>query len=73
MIDLLRGLLDKDPSTRLSYKNIQKIKKHPWCKDMPWDNLITKDVQPPWLPDLEKSNFDPEYTNLPLDFSELDT
>ena len=33
---------------------------------------MNKSINPPWLPDIEKSNFDPEYTSLPLDFSPED-
>jgi hypothetical protein len=33
--------------------------------------LVNKEIEPPWIPELSKSNFDPEYTSLPLDFSEL--
>jgi len=34
VVDLLQGLLDKDQSRRLSFNSINKIKKHPWCRDI---------------------------------------
>lgn len=73
VINLLQRLLNKDQSQRWAYRDISLIKSHPWCRDIQWDRLISKQAPPPWLPNLETSNFDPEYTTLPLDFSELDT
>ena len=29
--------------------------------------MLDKTIEPPWLPDITKSNFDPEYTSLPVD------
>ena len=69
-IDLLEGLLNKDQTQRFSFKNIKHIKSHPWCCDIEWDQINKKLIEPPWLPDIKKSNFDPEYTSLPLNFNE---
>lgn len=41
VIDLLKGLLDKNSATRLSYKDLNYIKSHPWCKSIDWD-LVSK-------------------------------
>lgn len=68
VIDLLEGLLQKDQTKRMNFESIDEIKKHPWCADVDWSSLIDKKQTPPWLPNIEKSNFDPEYTTLPLDF-----
>lgn len=40
--------------------------------DINWESFIEKKEIPPWLPNIEESNFDPEYTSLPLDFSQQD-
>ena len=56
----------------MSFNNLHKIKNHYWCKDINWNKVEKKEMIPPWIPDLEQSNFDPEYTSLPLDFNEFD-
>ena len=33
--------------------------------------MAAKKIEPPWLPDITQSNFDPEYTSLPLEFNGL--
>jgi hypothetical protein len=32
---------------------------------------MNKNVPPPWLPDITKSNFDPDYTSLPVDLKDF--
>jgi serine/threonine protein kinase len=46
---LLRGLLQKDPNKRLggSIKDAQEIKEHPYFKDVNWDDVYNKRIQPP--------------------------
>ena len=65
-IDLMRGLLNKDQMERKKF--VKGIKRHPWLKGVTWKAYLKKEVTPPWLPDIDQSNFDPEYTSLPLDF-----
>ena len=72
VVDLLMNLLSKDQRQRYTYSSIDLIKQHPWCMDIPWDKIRSKQVQPPWLPNITESNFDPEYTSLPLDFTDGD-
>jgi hypothetical protein len=69
---LLKGLLTKDPSKRLGGKRgAEEIKEHPWCKDIDWDKVLKKKVDPPFKPFLHRSNFDPEYTSMsPVLFEE---
>ena len=72
--DLLLKLLEKDPSKRLgSRTGAQDVKNHPWCANIPWDQFLLKAVAPPFVPSLQQSNFDPEYTSLPLVEEECDT
>jgi len=33
--------------------------------------MLEKSIEPPWLPDITKSNFDPDYTSLPLDLKDI--
>lgn len=35
--------------------------------------MLEKSIEPPWLPDITKSNFDPDYTSLPLDLTDLNS
>ncbi|CDW83472.1 UNKNOWN [Stylonychia lemnae] len=73
VVDLLKKLLCKDQAQRLSFNSINKIKTHPWCKDIDWPGMLEKRIEPPWLPDITKSNFDPDYTSLPLDLTDLNS
>ena len=46
--DLIKNLLDKEPSIR--YSNLKNIKNHQFFKNLDWDSLITKKIAPPYLP-----------------------
>lgn len=37
--------------------------------DIDWDDVINKKLLPPIKPSQKYSNFDPEYTNLPVRFT----
>ena len=68
---LLRGLLDKNPKTRLGAQGgVEQIKAHPWLRDVDWDLVLSKSMQPPIIPSKKWSNFDKEYTELPVEFPE---
>ena len=67
---LISSLLTKDPAQRLGAKNgIQEIKDHPFCIDINWEDVVNKRLIPPIKPSQKYSNFDPEYTNLPVRFT----
>jgi serine/threonine protein kinase len=62
---LLNGLLTKNPEQRLgSQGGVNEIKEHPWLADVDWDQIMRKEIEPPFKPFLHRSNFDPEYTNM---------
>ena len=46
--DLIKLLLDKEPSVRIS--NLKNIKNHQFFKNFDWDSLVTKKTTPPYLP-----------------------
>jgi serine/threonine protein kinase len=69
--DLLVRLLDKDPNSRLGSEFISDIKDHPWCADIHWKRVFKKKVDPPFRPEYRKSNFDPNFTIIPLDLPSL--
>ncbi|KAI0784196.1 kinase-like protein [Abortiporus biennis] len=60
--DFLRGLIERNPKQRLGCKNrcgsFDDIQNHPWFKPIDWDLLENKEVQPPFVPDMKKANFD---------------
>jgi len=67
---ILKGLLMKNPDQRLGAKyGIQEIKDHPFCIDINWEEASQKKMLPPIRPSQKYSNFDPEYTNLPVRFT----
>jgi len=44
---LLKGLLEKNPDQRMSW---MQVKSCAWCKQVVWDDLLKREVQPPWVP-----------------------
>ena len=58
-VNLLSGLLVKDPQRRLGYKRgFEEVKEHAFCKNVNWSSIEKKLVQPPLQPSLEESNFE---------------
>jgi hypothetical protein len=47
-----------------------EVKKHPWLRDVRWDEILMKRIRPPIIPSVRESQIDPDYTELPLDFEE---
>ncbi|KAJ7227071.1 kinase-like domain-containing protein [Mycena pura] len=58
----LKGLIDKDPATRLGCRpdgqGSEDIRRHPWFAKIDWENLQNKESQPPFVPDMKAANFD---------------
>ncbi|KAF8150615.1 kinase-like domain-containing protein [Crassisporium funariophilum] len=58
----LRGFIDRDPTTRLGCRpngqGVEDIKQHPWFSGIQWDAIETKELQPPFVPDMKQANFD---------------
>jgi serine/threonine protein kinase len=52
--DLFSQLLEVNPAYRLGSKNedIQRIKDHDFFSDIDWDLLLSKELDPPFVPDL---------------------
>jgi len=59
---LVLSLLDRNPKTRIACQSRERgmaeFKKHPWFADTKFDRLMEKEVQPPFVPDLSRTNFD---------------
>ena len=65
--NLMTKMLKKNPADRI--QSIKEVKKHKWLSDIDYDLYYSKSVEPKWKPNLIDSNFDPEYTSMPLDFN----
>ena len=58
--DFFNKLLQRKPECRLGYKGIWELKQHRWMKYFPWDKLINKELESPFIPE-KKDNFDKKY------------
>ncbi|KAF8515909.1 kinase-like domain-containing protein [Gautieria morchelliformis] len=58
----LRGFLDRDITRRLGCKpngeGMEDIKRHAWFRTIDWEQLGSKVLEPPFVPDSKKANFD---------------
>ncbi|KAG6827975.1 hypothetical protein H0H92_009801 [Tricholoma furcatifolium] len=61
-IAALQGFIERDPEKRLGCRpdgqGFRDIRAHPWFESINWDKLEDKECQPPFVPDMEKANFD---------------
>ena len=64
-------MLEKNPSDRI--QSIKDIKAHKWFEDVNWEDYLNKLIEPEWKPNLIDSNFDSEYTSMPIDFVDFDS
>jgi len=62
---ILIGLLERDPNKRLS--DPAAIKAHPYFKGLDWDQLLRKEITPPFIPPVKSkedvSMVDPAFTS----------
>ncbi|ESN90376.1 hypothetical protein HELRODRAFT_119785, partial [Helobdella robusta] len=69
---VLKGLLTKDPKTRLggSEEDVKEIQRHPFFACIDWVDLVNKKIEPPWKPTLESDTdlryFSQEFVNEPV-------
>ncbi|XP_037717040.1 atypical protein kinase C isoform X7 [Drosophila subpulchrella] len=71
---VLKGFLNKNPADRLGCHResaFMDIVSHPFFKNMDWELIAQKEVQPPYIPNLDiadpyvTSNFDVQFTQEP--------
>jgi len=64
-IDCISKLLEKRPSKRLGCRprgqGLADLRAHPWFRDIDWQKLDKKQLQPPFAPDQNRVNFDCSY------------
>ncbi|KIJ17929.1 hypothetical protein PAXINDRAFT_167852 [Paxillus involutus ATCC 200175] len=67
-VSILQKLLTRDPNRRLgsSKADAEEIKRHPFFKDVNFDDVLNKRIPPPYFPTIngsaDTSNFDEEFT-----------
>jgi len=73
--NLIVALLNRDPTKRLGSKDdVNDIRSHQFFKDMSWDKLYKKEIEPAYKPKLKEkaetkqdtSNFDETFTKEPV-------
>ncbi|XP_015922705.1 ribosomal protein S6 kinase beta-1 isoform X2 [Parasteatoda tepidariorum] len=68
--DLIRRLLKRQVSQRLGSgpEDAAQIKCHPFFRNVNWDDVLAKKLQPPYVPELisedDVSQFDPKFTSI---------
>ena len=56
----MRGLLSKDPRTRLGYRGAEEIKKHAFFRNIDWDAISRKETLSPLKKETLKNDLDPK-------------
>ena len=59
-VDFVNKLLIRKAKNRLGYNGISELKNHIWMKDVDWEKLELKKVEPPFVPK-KNENFDKKY------------
>ncbi|EGR30805.1 protein kinase domain protein [Ichthyophthirius multifiliis] len=67
--DFIIKCLNRDRRQRLGAKNdVQEIMTHPWFKEIDWNLLLQKKIQPPFVPNVSDegwlNNFDKDFTQM---------
>jgi len=62
-LSAIRAFLERDITKRLGCgeNGLEDIKKHPFFASIDWEKLGKKEIQPPFVPDNQKVNFDATY------------
>ncbi len=83
-VGIISAFFTHDPDKRLGSDGVDKIKKHPFFKNIDWEAIINKKIKPPFIPRIANESdtkyIDSEFTNLtpvdsynPQDYLEGDT
>ena len=60
-MDFVNRLLKRHRESRLGFKGIDELKKHPWFGNVSWRKLTRKEVLPPFIPGVVSESL--EYQN----------
>ncbi len=50
-------MIERKPSNRLGINGPFEVKNHVWIRDYPWDKLIKRQLQAPFLPVIYKKKY----------------
>ena len=59
--DFINRLLIRKETSRLGYYNDYEIKKHPWFRDINFDDLLEGKIRAPFIPRKNYDNYDKKY------------
>ena len=68
-MDFINKLLIRKPEKRLGYKGVQELKSHPWMKEIDWEKLSLKKIEPSFIPN-KNENYDKNYCEEEEDIGE---
>eukprot|EP00483_Globobulimina_turgida_P003801 UN03808 len=55
--DLIKALLQRQVENRLGFINdVEDIKKHKWFRDVDWQKVLDKEIEAPYIPQMENEN-----------------
>ncbi|KAG0736748.1 hypothetical protein G6F57_003643 [Rhizopus arrhizus] len=62
-IDFIENLLTRDVDIRIGFgkQGFDRLIAHPWFADIDWQGIKLKKINPPFVPDNKKANFDPTH------------
>jgi len=69
--DFVNKLIQRKPINRLGLDGPTEVKNHPWLKNFPWQKLLNKELDPPFMP--PEDSFDPKNQNLNGDWGDENT
>lgn len=50
--DFVNRMIQRKPHNRLGLNGPEEVKNHPWLKDFPWNKLMNREFEPPFLPNV---------------------
>jgi serine/threonine protein kinase len=68
-MDFINKLLIRKPEKRLGYNGIEELKSHPWMKEIDWEKLALKKIEPSFIPN-KNENYDKNYCEEEEDIGE---
>jgi len=46
-------MIQRKPNNRLGCNGVLEVKQHPWLRTFPWEKLLKKELQAPFLPSVD--------------------
>ncbi|KAH0836561.1 kinase-like domain-containing protein [Lanmaoa asiatica] len=68
-MQVIKGFLDRDPAKRLACKSgegFDELRRHPWFQPIDWQALESKELPPPFTPDVRSSSLTGTFSQLQL-------